>query len=206
MGDESSSDRLSSGDRDQKHCRCIVLVHDDADRPRALLEGLEDRGAVPLIIKESVQVMAELAFNRHAVVIVNRPETVRRLSQLLAAVRRYYPHVACWGYGARHPGGLPKLLRLDPHTSATPDRPSSPGNGTPRHRSESTSSGRCDLSADLGDLGSAAATMSRSDHEDQQESPHAEPMPEPLLTKQELSMLIGPGQDQDDQANGCDME
>lgn len=89
----------------------MVLVGRGTSMPARLLEGLETRGAQVQIVSDPASVMAELAAGAKAVVI-NEPPRVRRLGELLAAMRRYYPQTACWQFVAQGPEGEPLLERM----------------------------------------------------------------------------------------------
>jgi hypothetical protein len=92
--------------------RCVVLVGKGIPRPERLLEGLQKRGAAVEVVHDAPSVMVGLAEGAQ-VVVVNEPRTVRRLPELLAAMRKYYPRAGCWRFEAIGPSGQSQLTAID---------------------------------------------------------------------------------------------
>jgi len=191
MGDTTSSDfQKQETASNGSGCRCVVLVPPDGPRPQALLKGLEKRGARYEVAAHPVQVMVRLAVGEPRVLVVDHPERIDQLQQLLAAVRRYYPRVVCWRYTAKGSGGQENggLTRFDdlPAPPIQPARPPAsdpikqPVNGDRRLVSQSDGGER--TGPKLFNKGIAAGISSGGGF----------PLSEPLLTAEELSMLIGP--------------
>lgn len=168
--------------------RCVVLVQRENAPPTSLLNGLVNRGADPLVVKHPVEVMVALASNRRAVVVVDQPEAVNKLPFLLDAIRRYYPQIACWGYRASNHGRPAKLARIDrvhpsPAKQTIVAPPIELGKRSTRPMTP---------------LAKAATDEKVSTSMSPQLAHESEPLDqekrlcEPLLTSEELSMLIGP--------------
>jgi len=92
--------------------RCIVLIGEGKGGPKELLSGLAKRGVFVRLVADAVGVMAELGSGGGGAVIVAQPGGQKRLSELLGAVRQYYPKVGCWGYESGEGGGKAKLSKL----------------------------------------------------------------------------------------------
>ena len=143
--------------------RCLVLVG-QAQRPETLLKGLCRRKVRTTIVPDAPAVMVALAHHPSSALIVNEPSTVHRFSELLAAVERYYPTIVCWQYTSDNGGKarLTKLLTSFP--SGRPPLNEQEQGAAPPHRREPR------LRA--GDEGMLPTTS-------------------PLVTHEELAMLIG---------------
>lgn len=103
--------------------RCVLLSGPGRNNPAALIAGLTARGADVHVSGDAPGAMARVAQGAN-VLIVNEPRTVRRLPELLAAVRRHYPVVQLWafestmnGNGQAHP---PALRRINGDNHAPP--------------------------------------------------------------------------------------
>lgn len=103
--------------------RCVLLSGPGRNNPAALIAGLTARGADVHVSGDAPGAMARVAQGAN-VLIVNEPRTVRRLTELLAAVRRHYPVVQLWafetpmnGNGQTHP---PALRRINGDNHAPP--------------------------------------------------------------------------------------
>ena len=106
----------------------IVLTHPAAPVPARLMQALQRRGSRVQLVTDAPMLMAELAFARKPVVIVNQWQRFASLDRLLAAVARYYPSADCWRFDeqadAQASGGSPsprftKLLDATaPHDTA----------------------------------------------------------------------------------------
>jgi len=199
--------------------RCVVLVNEHRKRPESLLDGLVRRGATPLVVEHPVQVMVQLAFDLRSVVVIDHPETVDKVPELLVAVRRYYPRVACWGYQAPRGGKRASLIRIDQSRTESQEL-NAAGDATARRRPTTTrQEGLRERlrgepippEADANRPQPIAAIPSPTRQEEALD-PIAK-LPEPLLTSEELAMLIGTdfgqdiGPDQDQATeNGTELE
>ena len=196
MGDKQASKLDMSGDvrnGTDDGC-CVVLLGPGRARPESLLNDLTERGAQTRVVDDPAHVMVELAQQQsRAVVVVAGPQQTRRLPRLLAAVRRYYPQVACWRYETMNGNGQAELTILQnemPSKEAGVDQvflaalqqnnsdSCQPGNGqrlkkapSPKNEPGPGPSGR---GLDEPDYAAPGA------------------IPDALLTPEELSMLMGP--------------
>ncbi len=187
-------------------CQCVVWVRPGQPEPQGLIENLEKRGVSARTVQHPDQVMVELAQRQPSVVIVDHPQTPGKVAQLLAAVKRYYPHVACWRHEASaSTGGLilkPYEEQRNPpspqnhavsqqHEAAfavtQPNHQPPPPRDTTHNEPIDTekkhpTTGSTDLRGFGGIAGRLAPTSAVS----------------PLLTEDELAMLLGPGLGEDD--------
>lgn len=109
MGEELDSTTAGAGRRDPT--RCVVLVGRLNRPPDALLDGLEKRGASVRVVNDPPSAMVEMARGAR-VIVVNEPHTVRRLPELMAAIKRYYPRAKCWCFD-QNTVGAPALRPID---------------------------------------------------------------------------------------------
>jgi hypothetical protein len=169
---------------------CVVLVA-DGQRPEALLRRLADRGAKPRVVDHPAWVMVELASVRSGVLIVNRPGSLPRLPELLAAVRRYYPRVRCWRYDSREGNGSAtgRLTRLDtwPQAKSAKSPTLSEGASLDGHVVPGPTNGN-----DSGRQPSNGAIDGSSGSPGLSDEASESPLEDPVLTREELAMLIGP--------------
>lgn len=179
---------------------CVVLLSRGQARPESFIKDLTQRGAQARVVDDPAYVMVELArLQGQASVVVTEPKQTRRLPQLLTAVRRYYPQVSCWSYETVNGHGQTKLellqkqipshdSGLDPHfveAAQQNDRDSSqPGNG---HQSE----GPTLTKEKHTDRGLHDKNLSRAD------DANSDALPEPVVTPEELAMLMGPAFDEE---------
>lgn len=154
--------------------RCVVLVGKGVPRPDRLLEGLRKRGAQVELVHDAPAVMVELAEGAQ-VVVVNEPRTVRRLPELLAAVRKYYPRAGCWRFEAVGPSGQSQLSAID--TLAASPISEEPPHAAPR------SNGKPSL---------PAAPARTNGRRARAKAPLAEEAPPSLISDEELAMLLAP--------------
>lgn len=109
MGEELDNTTAAAGRRDQT--RCVVLVGRLNRTPDVLLDGLEKRGASVRVVNDPPSAMVEMARGAR-VIVVSEPHTVRRLPELMAAIRRYYPRAKCWCFDP-NAVGAPALRPID---------------------------------------------------------------------------------------------
>lgn len=114
------------GGKPPTHVRCVLLSGQGRNNPAALIAGLTARGADVHVIGDTPGAMAQIARGAR-VLIVNEPRTVRRLPELLAAIRRHYPVVQLWvfetpvnGNGHAHPPVLRRINGDEPHDTPPP--------------------------------------------------------------------------------------
>ena len=201
MGDEQPSKTDMPGDvRDDMESYCVLLLSPGRARPESLLNDLAERGAQTRVVDNPAHVMVELVQQQgRAVVVVAQPQQMRRLPNLLAAVRRYYPQVTCWRYETINGDGHAELKLFPSEMSS--EEPAvdqallasleqsnrvshRPENG---HRSNKASGSEKEPGP-----GPSGRGLGEHDHT----APSA--LPDALLTPEELSMLMGPDFDDDD--------
>lgn len=98
---------------------CVVLTH--ADGPECsdeLLQGLTKRGGRVQIVADPAAVLVQLARGEVGAVIVEQPKQIRRLSELLTAIHQYYPKTVCWHFDSVGTDGRGRLARFDAATLA----------------------------------------------------------------------------------------
>ena len=135
---------------------CALLVRPGHEPPKALIEGLRQRGARTFTISDLPAVMVTLAQQPVNVLVVTDAPHWHALPQLIAAVRRYHPRVRLWRFEWDATQRKARLSRL---TNGMPNR-------------------------------DAAAAVEKKSGEPRAPAPR--PMAEPLITQEELAMLIGP--------------
>ncbi|MEE9211711.1 MAG: hypothetical protein V3U29_03560 [Phycisphaeraceae bacterium] len=155
--------------------RCVVLTGTDRPRPTLLLSGLRPRVSAVHVVADAPMALLQLARGA-TVLIVSEPVAHPRLAALLAAVRQYYPQVVCWQYEPLGADGRPRLSPL--HEPAAESQDSS--NSTPSAD---------ELPVVVGDPPPKAAP--RPDRSPGQVNSPDLPSA-PLITAEELQMLLGP--------------
>lgn len=184
MGESKPRSEAAAGGRGVRLCRCVVLASPQSDLPRVLLRGLEQRGAVAIVATDAAAAMVDLAYSGAGALIVHEPEHQPRLADLLDAVHRYFPRTTCWQYQT---GRVPALARLnghDPHTTAQVAPPASSADEPAAHADAQQ---RHEISRRLDTLIVRVPNGPASAHE-------------PLISDEELAMLLGPTPDDDDRS------
>jgi hypothetical protein len=139
-------------------------------RPSALLRGLRTRGVEVVMASDPPAVMVALAERPCDILIVHGPIDDEQIQQLIAAARQFHPRLALWQYACIHGGQSPTLCRVPDQASAPTADPASAAPQPPERKDAATS-------ADV----------------------HVGPRDdEPLLTGEELRMLLGDDDDDDD--------
>lgn len=141
-----------------------------------LLSSLRSCVGEPSIVRDAPAVMVDLARGATAL-IISKPHQCQFLDRLLAAVHRFYPQVLCWRYDPTATDGRPRLcpmtqsLQADVKSTVDHDEP--------------------DPSLPSGDL-----TMSQGvPFDSSQTHTTDEESPDPLISAEELRMLLGPRPD-----------
>ena len=94
---KSGSEREMTGhDAPRQGYRCLVLVCDETTIIQDLLSGLIKRGTRLQVVHDPCHLLVELAREPTGLVILAQPQQVSGLRELIVALRRYYPHTACW--------------------------------------------------------------------------------------------------------------
>ena len=174
---EPKDDGLTGG-------RCIVLGRPGGNIPADLLSALGARGLVVEVVLAAPDAMVELAAGPVVALIVVEPQFQPRIDELVAAVHRNFPHTVCWQCVLRNGDERPKLDRLNGHAGADFTSPLEP---------QQRSSGKQDNAQD-------------SQPKDESDA-HSETTVDPLISDEELDMLLRPlssqevGTWRDDRAN-----
>lgn len=95
MGMKEVKKANMSGD---EAARCLLLVPRGYDAPLALLEGLRRRGVSVREVSDGIGVMMELGLDGRGMLVIVEPGAVRDVNRIVGAVRRYYSRVVCWQY------------------------------------------------------------------------------------------------------------
>lgn len=182
-------------------CRCVVLVAPHGPLPRPLLRGLEQRGAVAIAATDAPAALVDLAYSRAGALIVQDPDAHEMLGDLLDAVHRYFPRTTCWRYdtGAPDSGGAAALSRLNGYVSSSPLASSASS-------SQAAPPARTDV-----DTKPCSPRVNRDEIEHRlnpllvRVPQSIDPANEPLISEEELAMLLGPipgGRDEGAETNG----
>ena len=78
--------------------RCVLVVGVDASVPSSLLEQLQDRGAVAVVVVSAAAAMTALAEAPTHALIVQDPDCFACFDDLLTAVSVYHAGVVIWAY------------------------------------------------------------------------------------------------------------
>lgn len=90
--------------------RCVILTGPDGSTPADLLSGLSKRGVSSRVVSEPANVMVELGRQRTAILIVVHTAQQPALVDLIEAVTKYHPDTIRWAYEPDHPSGKPQLV------------------------------------------------------------------------------------------------
>ena len=154
------------------HVRCVVLADPDRPRPTNLLSGLNKRVESVYVVHDAPAVLVAIASGT-GLLVVSEPADQPRLDALTKAVRRYFPQVLCWGYEPLTMEGRPSLSPLDikdQEPAAIPNRPA--GHSELIHKEHDP----------------VSALLTELDQDEAAEEKFSEA---PLLTTEELDMLLG---------------
>lgn len=162
--------------------RCVVLVPKDTAAPEKLIAGLRGRGAEVCVAADAPAVMVELAAGAAAVVL-HEPERIIRVDELRDAIKKYHPKISHWQSGADAKGGVKleamknggKAGAMAREQAATPTKQAE----TPAQRSARPPTR---VNGATGGRGKPASEDS------------------PLVTPEEMEMLLGPVEDEGPQA------
>lgn len=173
--------KLGYGSTPLHGIRCVLWGDPAGPDPSVLVKGLTKRGASVCIVWDEPSVMVELATAATKLLVIDQIQHRLDASRLTAAVRRYFPAVLCKKYIACPASGRQQLVDIaDTPVHDDLDSPGQSG-GLPAMSGSHASEGAVD---DGGQEG------------------------RPLVTQQEMSMLIGEvpidatlGHDEADQAS-----
>ncbi|MFA9477080.1 hypothetical protein ACERK3_02115 [Phycisphaerales bacterium AB-hyl4] len=164
--------------------RCIICVPPESAPPSRLLTGLSQRHVPVTVMSDAPSVMYDLSLPGGVLaLIVVEPDRQPHLADLLAAVRAYYARLPLWQYRAEVDG----LTRLS--------------TDEPMPANESTDKAQTgEPAADDAKPTTPAHVVTAADDEDDDEEADdrralrliADEPRGPLLTAEELEMLLGP--------------
>lgn len=155
--------------------RCVVFANAADSVPVELLEGLSRRKMTVSVVSDPPAVMVELARGDTAALVLVERRRLPRVESLLAAVQRYHPRTTVWAFEREDHG--PRLIKLSSHDHAA-SIPAADENGH-------NGNGRTQLDR-------RPAERSRDERLRKlavQVPPGREQ--EPLITQEELEMLLG---------------
>lgn len=171
----------------QTGTRCVVWVRTGCSVPTDLLGALSKRGVSTVVVVEPAGVMVELARQATGALIVVEPGSQPHLKALVQAVTTYHPKTARWCYQTRQPSGKAQLSKLngqapegDTHL-APPEAQTHPGTA-PADKAQPASP--------LGQVHSQGSSERIRSLIVKVNAP--EGIGEPLITEEELAMLLGP--------------
>ncbi len=154
------------------NCACLLLAPTGCDVPGDLLDGLRSRGVDLREVSDAPAVMTELATGNHRIVILIEPGAVRDVEPLTRAMATYHPHTGVWQYS----------MALDPPLQAYPMPRPAPADVVDR---EAEGTHRTDPPP-------APQPITTSDQTEEPDAMEADELDErPLLTEEELAMLLG---------------
>ncbi len=184
--------------------RCIVVLCDAVRRPDALLNALRSRGVTPRVVNSGPQALVALRAHEADALIVDQPESLTFTDELIGAVATHLPSVVCWGHESV--AGKSKLSKLvapkmdvpsEPAVTVAPIQPAQIP-PVPIARSVAAPSPRLlRLAGETAVYPSAhspthAAAHPLHDMAHASRSPEVEDIDQPLITREELQMLLGP--------------
>lgn len=160
-----------------------MLVPKDVVAPEKLIAGLRGRGAEVCVAADAPAVMVELAAGASAVVL-HEPERIVRVDELRDAIKKYHPKISHWQSGADGKGGVKlETMKAGVKADATTREP---GAATPTKQAETPAQRPARPPARVN---GATGGRGKSVSEDS-----------PLVTPEEMEMLLGPVEDEGPQA------
>lgn len=141
--------------------------------PSDLLDGLRSRHVRVRQKSDAPAVMAELAMGPSRIVIIVEPAAVRDADALVAAIRRYHPGVSIWQYA----------MHLDPPLQPWPGMVDA---APPAHEPPAFGTDEPPAPND-----SPAAVFAGLVNDQEQDIEDIDQPQSPLLTEEELAMLLG---------------
>jgi hypothetical protein len=187
--------------------RCVVLTCPGGLTPVDLLGGLSKRGVSSRVVAQPAEVIVELASQSTGILVVVDPTQQPALVDLIEAVTSYFPRTVRWAYLSTHRSGKPQLQPLDgsaigelhgpqnppptSHPKPSPPRPSDLPKPTP-----------LDSPSPLGRVQSLVPPERVRSLIVKVHGP-AE-VGEPLISEEELAMLLGPVPEESGEAGGTE--
>jgi len=161
--------------------RCVVWVPSGKAAPADLLGGLSRRGVRVVVVIEPAGVMVELARQATGMLVVVEPQSHPYLSELIRAVKSYYPKTVRWCYQAK--SGEGQLCKLNGQANAVANGalPTAQANPQAGEASQGNPLGRVHRSGPHDRVRSLVVKVEAPDG-----------LGEPLISEEELAMLLGP--------------
>ncbi len=167
-----------------KSLRVLVLSCPAQADPQSLLVAMSNRGATVSVVAEPPSVMVELALNPIDILVIAEPDLQPLICPLLAAVRHYYPKTRCCQYRQSGTDGHPQLEDLDSEARKDeaghpPDLAPMPPEPVAEDTNKASKAAGPNLDANF----CLASNVP---------PPATEAVAEPLISDEELDMLLGP--------------
>lgn len=165
--------------------RCVILTGPGGATPADLLSGLSRRAVSSRVVAEPADVMVALGQQRTGILIIVDPVDQPGLADLIEAVTKYHPRTVRWVYEARHASGSPQLISFQDRS-----RPTVTGSPPPLPEVEPEHEALLDAPSPLGRVQSQVPPERVRSLIVKVQGP-AE-VGEPLISEEELAMLLGP--------------
>jgi len=180
--------------------RCVVLTGASGMAPADLLAGLSHRGVNTVVVSDPAAVMVEMARQKTGVLVVVHPDKHPWLKELADAIRAYHPRCVRWGYDESENGKSPRLYPLNEQSACVIGQVEAGVDG-PVH-SETRHPGYL-VPDPKSPLGRAQAQIPRERVRSLVvKVQEGGPAHEPLISEEELAMLLGPMPEDPDQPAG----
>ena len=161
--------------RGKQAVRCVVLSRLDGEACEPLLRALRAREVILCRVEDLPAVLVELAAAPSGALFIDESAVWPGLDRLMAAVRKYYPAVVCRRYTARGADGGPRIAPFTDEPAGDSPRahvePETEASGGPIPIPAPGQHATPGLRSGVGDL--------------------AEDNAAPLVSKEELAMLLG---------------
>lgn len=166
---------------------CVVLTGPNRDAPGDLLRGLSLRGVGTVVVSHPASVMVELSRQTTGAVVVVEPDRHPYLAELLHAIEKYHPRTTRWQYTAHDPSGTPQLRPMAGCAEDGCD------DGPEPISINGQSRGKYLVPDPKSPLGRAQAQVPRERVRSLVvKVHHPADADEPLISEEELAMLLGP--------------
>ncbi len=168
-----------------------MLLGSGGAAPADLLSGLSKRGVSVTVVTGPAAAMVELAREPAGALIVVEPQRQTWLHEFIEALKHYHPRTVRWGYCKSGPSCIAQLQPLEPrsnnHHSSKDQRSNANGKDKPRYIVPDPKSplGRAQSQIPRERVRSLVVKVQNSSEVD-----------EPLISEEELAMLLGPGPDE----------
>ena len=192
--DFSTHSTAAAGKDDGGSCAFAVVLTCGCDGdPSALIRALASRGLEPIVVRDAYEAMTRVAGVPARVLVVQDPGRQPMLDRLIAAMGRWHSRVELWAYSEVAGRGRvsPLVRRSSAALSPQPQRPSKPQRTPPGARANGSESKP--VRTANGDANhDAVQDLAREADRD------AARFDPPQLTQEELAMLLGPAEGDED--------